>query len=843
MSKNFTELSKIIDEKIETVLSERFARYSKHIIQERALPDVRDGLKPVQRRILYSMYKEKNTSDNIFRKSAKAVGNIIGNYHPHGDQSVYEAMVRLSQDWKMREPLVDMHGNNGSIDNDPPAAMRYTEARLSKIAETLLRDLDKQTVDFVYNFDDTETEPIVLPSRFPNILVNGSTGISAGYATDIPPHNIEEIISGTVYRLKHPLCSLDDIMKIVQGPDFPTGGIVQGIEGIKSAFETGRGKVVIRCKYEYDDKKSQIVITEIPYEVNKSTLLKKMEDIRIEKILDDLEEVRDESDKDGLRIALDVKKDANKDLIVNYLLKNTELKINYNYNMIVIHNKHPKQMGILSIMDAYIEHQKEVVLNRSNYELTKSRKRLHILEGLIKMVSILDEVIHTIRASKNKADSKENIIAKFGFTQEQAEAIVTLQLYRLSSTDVAVLIEESDELTKYIAELLEIINNELILVQVIIKEMEDIKKIYKSPRRTEIQQNIEEIQIEKIEMIKSEEVLFNITRQGYIRALRAKPNEQIQIDSSSLTTKDYIIGNLMVNTLDKLLIFTNKGNYALLNVHQIEIVKNEFKQHLNDFIRIEPDEFIVKVIQVSNFEDSKQIILATKEGYIKRTNLIEFNTSRNNKTYTAINLKSEDDALLNVYLSDDKDREVLLITKQGYINKYDESQVPIIGLKAAGVKSINLKENDVVVAFVYIYNDNYDLVLLTQRGNIKKIKHQDIDFSVRTNRGQMTLKSLKKNSHEYIGAVLVDNNDNFMVEIDEAFDLIKNNINSYSEIPSNGKLYEKFNENINLKSVIELSTNKSVNFTPKVINRPTTKVNKEEKVKQIEFDLDNFSDK
>jgi topoisomerase-4 subunit A len=812
--KTVKEINNIIEENIETVLSERYARYSKYIIQDRALPDVRDGLKPVQRRILYSMYKEKNLSDKPYRKSAKTVGNVIGNYHPHGDTSVYEAMVRLSQDWKNREILVDMHGNNGSIDNDPPAAMRYTEARLSKIAEELLRDIDKHTVEFALNFDDTETEPTVLPSRYPNLLVNGSQGISAGYATDIPPHNLGEVISAIIYRLKHPICSLEEIMSIIIGPDFPTGGIVQGIEGIKTAYETGKGKIVVRCKYFFDEKKNQIVITEIPYEVNKANLLKKIEDIRLNKTLEDIQECRDESDKDGLRIAIDCKKEANIDLIINYLLKNTELKTNYNFNMVVIHNKQPKQLGLLSILDAYIEHQKEVVINRSNYELTKSRKRFHILEGLIKMVSILDQVIKTIRYSKNKADAKVNIINLFGFTEEQAEAIVTLQLYRLTTTDIEILEEEARTLTNYINDLLEIINFEDKLVKVIIDELNVIRKQYTTPRRSEIQNEVEEIQIDETDMIKSEDVILNITKQGYIRILKPKGNE-ITIENTSVTAKDYIISSLFVNTLNRILLFTNKGNFLLLYVHQVELVKNsEFKQHINDIIRIDPDEHIVKVIVVKEFRKDQLIVLATKNGYIKRSLLTEFDITRNNKTYTAINLKAKDE-LVNAFLSDDKNRDILIVTSSGYLNKYNEEQVPITKLKASGVKSINLKPDDEVVSFQYIYNDIYDLILLTNRGNIKKINLNDLSFSVRTNRGTMSLKKLKKNTHRYIGSAFIGNKEPYVVEKKDTYQTLINDLTSYSEIVSNGKLYDVFKTNESLNRLIEITTNLTNIFSKK----------------------------
>lgn len=835
MSKNMKEINKIIDENIESVLASRFARYSKHIIQDRALPDVRDGLKPVQRRILYSMFKEKNLSDKAYRKSAKTVGNVIGNYHPHGDQSVYDAMVRLSQDWKMREMLVDMHGNKGSIDNDPPAAMRYTEARLSMIAEELLRDIDKFTVDFTPNFDDTEMEPVVLPARFPNLLVNGSQGISAGYATDIPPHNLEEVINASIYRLKFPLSTLDKVMKYVKGPDFPTGGIVQGLDGIKDAYTTGRGKIVLRCRYEFDEKKDQIVIDEIPYDVNKATLMKKLEDIRLEKILDGYEEARDESDKSGLRIVIECKKDANKDLIINYLLKNSDLKINYNFNMTVIHNKHPKQVGLIQMIDAYIEHQKEIITNRSNYELSKSRKRLHILEGLIKMVSIVDEVIRVIRKSKNKADAKANLIATWDFTEEQAEAIVTLQLYRLTTTDVFVLEEEARVLTAYINELMEILNNENKLVEVLIDELEEIKKKYKSPRKTEVWEEVEEIQIDQIDMIKSEDVILTVTKEGYLRNYRGKV-EELEVDKYNLTPKDYVIANIMVNTLDDILLFTNKGNYILLHTHQVNFGKiNEF-YHINDLIRIEPDEFLIRIIPVKEYNDKHLIILATKNGYIKRTPLTEFNSVRNNKTFNAMSFKEKDDELIGVALSDDLDRELCIVTRSGYINKYTEDQVPSVKLKASGVKSINLKEDDHVVGMIYLHQDKNDLVLITQRGNVKTINPHDISFSVRTNRGQMTLKTLKKNSHEYVGGVFLSSNMPYVVQTEEAYVLLSNDSSSLSEVTSNGKSHPDLNEKDHLVRLVEVVINGSYTFSKRELKKNTDEQTKEkDKYQQIDL--------
>ena len=403
-------LQKIHDYALEEIMGERFGRYAKEIITDRAIPDVRDGLKPVQRRILFGMYKGKNTYDNKYRKSARAVGDIMGKYHPHGDSSIYDAMVRMSQDWKMLTPYVDMHGNNGSMDGDSAAAMRYTEVRLSKIAGEMLKDIEKNTVEMAPNYDDTEEEPTVLPCKFPNLLVNGSTGISAGYATDIPPHNLGEIIDATVLRIDKPKSTIDEILEVVQGPDFPTGGIVEGKDEIKKAFETGKGKIVIKSKYTINKEKgkNQIIISEIPYEVNKAALVKRINDIRIEKKIDGINEVIDSSSRGELIITIDLKKEADTDLIINYLLKNTDMQINYSYNMIAIVNRRPMQVGIIDILDAYINHQKEVVTRRSEFDLAHAKARFHIVEGLIKAISILDDVIRVIRASKNRADATNN---------------------------------------------------------------------------------------------------------------------------------------------------------------------------------------------------------------------------------------------------------------------------------------------------------------------------------------------------------------------------------------------------------------------------------------------------
>jgi len=561
---------------LEEVIGDRFGRYSKYIIQDRALPDARDGLKPVQRRILYAMYAEGNTQDKNFRKAAKTVGNVIGNYHPHGDSSVYEAMVRMSQDWKVRNVLIEMHGNNGSIDGDPPAAMRYTEARLSAIASELLKDLDKETVEFVANFDDTSKEPVVLPAMFPNLLVNGSTGISAGYATDIPPHHLGEVIDGVIKRIEQPHCTVEDLMTVIKGPDFPTGGIIQGVDGIKKAYETGKGKIMIRGKAEIETirgGRQQIVITEIPYEVNKANLVKKMDEFRIERKVEGISEVRDETDRTGLRIVVELKKEADANGVLNFLYKNSDLQIPYNFNMVAIHNRRPTLMTLTTVLDAYIAHQKEVVTNRSAYELRKAKERHHIVDGLIKALSILDEVIATIRSSNDKRDAKNNLMEKYDFTEAQSEAIVSLQLYRLTNTDITQLRDEARELDVRIAELEDILANEKKLFKVITNNLKKLKKTYADERRSVIEEKIEEIKINLEVMIASEDVYVTVTKDGYIKRTSQRSYAASNGKDFGMKDTDRLIHQFEMNTTDVLLLFTNKGSYIYCPVHQLPDIR------------------------------------------------------------------------------------------------------------------------------------------------------------------------------------------------------------------------------------------------------------------------------
>ncbi|MCY7616833.1 DNA topoisomerase IV subunit A [Bacillus pumilus] len=754
---------------LEEVIGDRFGRYSKYIIQDRALPDARDGLKPVQRRILYAMYAEGNTQDKNFRKAAKTVGNVIGNYHPHGDSSVYEAMVRMSQNWKVRNVLIEMHGNNGSIDGDPPAAMRYTEARLSAIASELLKDLDKETVEFVANFDDTSKEPVVLPAMFPNLLVNGSTGISAGYATDIPPHHLGEVIDGVIKRIEQPHCTVEDLMTVIKGPDFPTGGIIQGVDGIKKAYETGKGKIMIRGKAEIETirgGRQQIVITEIPYEVNKANLVKKMDEFRIERKVEGISEVRDETDRTGLRIVVELKKEADANGVLNFLYKNSDLQIPYNFNMVAIHNRRPTLMTLTTILDAYIAHQKEVVTNRSAYELRKAKERHHIVDGLIKALSILDEVIATIRSSNDKRDAKNNLMEKYDFTEAQSEAIVSLQLYRLTNTDITQLRDEASELDVRITELEDILGNEKKLLKVITNSLKKLKKTYADERRSVIEEKIEEIKINLEVMIASEDVYVTVTKDGYIKRTSQRSYAASNGKDFGMKDTDRLIHQFEMNTTDVLLLFTNKGSYIYCPVHQLPDIRwKDMGQHITNIISIDRDESIQKAIPIKEFDETSYLLFFTKGGMVKKTELLQYKAQRYSKPLVALNLKG-DDELVDVHVTTGQ-QELFIATKNGYGLWFDEEEVSVVGPRAAGVKGINLKDGDEVVSGQIIDPKNDVLVLTTQRGAVKRMNLSEFDKTSRAKRGVLMLRELKKNPHRIVAVIAASLHDTLEIDTDK----------------------------------------------------------------------------
>jgi len=753
-------IEKIFDYTLEDLMGERFGSYSKYIIQDRAIPDARDGLKPVQRRILYSMNKEHNTYDKGYRKSAKTVGDVIGNYHPHGDTSIYDAMVRMSQDWKTRLPYIDMHGNNGSIDGDSPAAYRYTEARLSKIANEMLRDIDKDTVEFAPNFDDTTTEPTVLPARFPALLVYGAQGISAGYATNIPPHNLNEIVNATIHRIDYPNCSLETLMKYVQGPDFPTGGIVEGKNGIIDAYKTGKGRIVVKCKYEIEDSKTSkaIIITEIPFEVNKALMVKKIDDIRIDKKIDGIQEVRDESASD-IRIVIELKKNANIELIVNYLLKNTDMQISYNFNVVSIVNRRPKLLGLEAALDAFIAHQREVVRRRTAFDLAHAKARYHILEGLIKCISILDEVIKVIRASKNKSDAKENLVKEFAFTIEQAEAIVTLQLYRLTNTDVVALENEMKDLEKKISIWEQILNNEEALKHVMKKELQNINKEYETPRLTEIRDEITEIKIDQTAMIPKEDVIVAVTKDGYIKRTSFRSYTSSNPEDLILKENDYLIGLYEMNTTDTVLVFTSGGNYLHIPVHILPDLKwKDMPKHVSNVIEVPGEETIVAAIPAYDFESDKNIIITTKQGMIKRSKLKDFKLQRYNKATSCMKLK-ESDEVISVLI--EEYNTVFLTTNTGYGLSFKTDEIPIVGVKASGVKAMKLKDDYLASVNNFSYETHEFITVITTRGTGKRVRLSEFECSTRTRRGIQVLREVKSNPY-YVLTTFIEDSKNYV---------------------------------------------------------------------------------
>ena len=779
-------------------MGERFGRYSKYIIQDRALPDIRDGLKPVQRRILYSMNKDGNTFDKSYRKSAKSVGNIMGNFHPHGDYSIYDAMVRMSQDWKNREILVEMHGNNGSMDGDPPAAMRYTEARLSEIAGYLLQDIEKKTVPFAWNFDDTEKEPTVLPAAFPNLLVNGSTGISAGYATDIPPHNLAEVIDATVYMIDHPTAKVDKLMEFLPGPDFPTGAIIQGRDEIKKAYETGKGRVVVRSKTEIEKLKGgkeQIVITEIPYEINKANLVKKIDDVRVNNKVAGIAEVRDESDRDGLRIAIELKKDANTELVLNYLFKYTDLQINYNFNMVAIDNFTPRQVGIVPILSSYIAHRREVILARSRFDKEKAEKRLHIVEGLIRVISILDEVIALIRASENKADAKENLKVSYEFTEEQAEAIVTLQLYRLTNTDVVVLQEEEAELREKIAMLAAIIGDERTMYNLMKKELREVKKKFATPRLSTLEDTAKAIEIDTASLIAEEDTYVSVTKAGYIKRTSPRSFAASTLEEIGKRDDDRLIFVQTAKTTQHLLMFTTLGNVIYRPIHELADIRwKDIGEHLSQTItNFETNEEILYAEVVDQFDDATTYFAATRLGQIKRVERKEFSPWRTYKSKSVKYAKLKDETDQIVAVAPIKLDDVLLISQNGYALRFNIEEVPVVGAKAAGVKAMNLKADDALQA-AFICNTS-SFYLLTQRGSLKRVSCEEIPVTSRAKRGLQVLRELKNKPHRVFlaGAVAEQSfvGDLFSTEVEE-------NDQTLLVQSNKGTIYESRLQNLNL---------------------------------------------
>ena len=812
-------VKRIYDYSLEYIMGDNFSRYAKAIIQDRALPDVRDGLKPVQRRILYGMYKDGNTYDKPTKKSAKAVGNIMGYYHPHGDSSIYDALVRMSQWWKNNLCYVEMQGNNGSMDGDGAAAMRYTEARLSKVAGELLKDINKDTVLMSLNYDDTLLEPTVLPAKFPNLLVNGATGISAGYATNIPPHNLGEIIDATIKRIDSPNCKLDTILDIVKGPDFPTGGVAEGLKGIKDAFETGKGKINVRCKYEITGPKSkrQIIISEIPYEVNKAALVKKIDEIRIEKKVEGISEVRDETDRNGLQIAIDLKKDANEDLIINYLLKNTDMMISYSYNMVAIVNRRPMVLGILQILDAYIAHQKEVITKRTEFDLKVAKARMHILEGLIKALSILDEVIKVIRASKNKANAIENLQTEFDFTKEQAEAIVNLQLYKLTNTDVTELEREMAEKKKEIAIWTQILENEEAMKHVMKTELRMIKK-----------EEVTEIKIDTASLIPKEDCIVVVTNEGYVKRVSLRSYAASNNDETGLKDKDYKTAVYEAGTMDTLLLFTSLGNFLYVPVYELPDLKwKDMGKHISNIIKTSSDEDIISSYLTKDFKENVNFLSFTKNGMVKQTNINDLKVQRYSKPVNLMKLKPKDKVVSVVKAKN----EVLVSTYNGYGLRYLTSEIPVTGLRGSGVKSINLKDDYVISGQSFTDNGQNEYALfLTNKGTGKRVKLSEFDVMTRARKGLLAIRDVKTNPYKLVSVLIINSKTEIGILTDEI------TYHKSSEFP----ICDRYQTGSNItkdkikKVFIETDLIKAQDLEQASVTQEETKVTKEEK--QISLD-------
>ena len=815
-------LKRIHEYSLEEIMGSRFARYSKYIIQDRAIPDVRDGLKPVQRRIIYAMYRDKNTYDKQYKKCANAVGNVLGKYHPHGDSSVYEALIRMSQSWKQNHILVEVDGNNGSIDGDGPAAYRYTECRLAKISEELLKDIDKDTVIMAPNYSDTLMEPTVLPARFPNLLVNGTNGISAGYATNIPPHNLIEVCDAVIKRIDSPNCHEDSIFDIIKGPDFPTGAIVEGSEGIKEAFKTGRGRLVVTSKYTFEKNKGkeQIIITEIPFEVNKQLLVKKIDDIRYDKKIDGIAEVRDESDKDSsIRMVIDIKSGANKDLILKYLLKNTELQTTYNYNMVCIDKRRPRLLGIIPIIDAYIDHQKEVITKRTKFDLDFALKEMHITEGLVKAISILDEVISCIRNSKNKTDAIANLVKEFDFTEEQSTAIVMLQLYRLTNTDITILNEKLENLRKIIEELNMILNDENKLKTVIKDELRRIKKEYGVPRKTEIRNEFKEIKIDEKDLIPKEDVIIILTKEGYLKRVSLKSQSSTE-EETLVKPGDYVVSYFKTNTINKLCIITSKGNYLYIPIHEIPVCKwKDLGKHISNIVTISSDDKVVSSYVITEEQTNPIIVMFSKNGMVKRSNLDDFIVSRYNKAYTAMKLK-EDDEIVSTSLNK---TYTMIVTTDGYYLNYNTEEIPIVSPKAAGVKGINLKEDNVVLGTTYNDSDEY-INIFTNQKTAKRVKLKDLSFLSRAKRGSSLLKKVKSTKYEITSAFLTNSKDEIGFITGEDTNILKNSDIPIMDISSTGSIYTKLNVSrvYLIRNIKNIDNNSFKEDTPKETSEEIT---------------------
>ena len=740
---------------MEDVMGDRYATYAKYVIQDRAIPDVRDGLKPVQRRIIFTMFRNNNVFNKPTRKCAHTVGAVMGTFHPHGDTSIYEALARMSQDWKVRYPLIDFQGNNGSIDGDAPAAYRYTESRLSELSNELVRDIDKKTVDMQLNFDDTEFEPTVLPARFPNLFVNGTEGIAVALATEIPPHNLKEIIDATIYRIGHKTATVEDLMQFVLGPDFPGGGIIYESEGLKNIYLTGRGRIEIASRTEIVQNKDnqQIVITEIPYKTQKNQLVFEIDKIVHSKAVDGLLEVRDESDWKGIRIVIDCKKDAKADLLLQYLMNKTGLVSSYSTNMVAIVNGRPKALNLLSYIDAYIAHQVDVVTRKSQFDLDKFQARLHIVEGLIYASLNINEVVEIIKKSKDKADSKLNLMNRYGFSNEQAEAIVTMPLYKLSHTDEAILEKEKETLLKDIETLKGILEDEAKLNRVLVRELKAIAEKYGDDRRTSLEEKKEVAPIDKRDLIAKEEVMVALSRDGYIKRSTLKSYRSSGDNPlPGLKDGDVLVGAGVLTTTDYLICFTNQGNYICVPVHKIS--ENRWKDegvHLNAFSTLASNEKIVKGIAISDFRNDIYLGILTKFGQIKRMPLNVLEKGKRARPTRNMRLLNGDEVCDVQILSGNSN--LIVVASNGNVTYFNENELNVLGTKAGGVKSMaGLGKSNAIALITFDTDEKSKVIMFTDKGHYRIFDNAHVNLTSRLGKVQPLMPCFKSDIHNVVNA-------------------------------------------------------------------------------------------
>ncbi|WP_461365746.1 DNA gyrase subunit A [Candidatus Darwinibacter acetoxidans] len=754
---------KIVPVKITEEMKTSYINYAMSVIVERALPDVRDGLKPVQRRILYSMLELGNRPDRPHKKSARIVGEVMGKYHPHGDSAIYDAMVRMAQPFSYRYMLVDGHGNFGSVDGDPPAAMRYTEARLSPLAMEMLKDIDKDTVDFYPNFDDSLEQPVVLPSKFPNLLVNGASGIAVGMATNIPPHNLGEVIDGLIALIDNPDIDIRGLMKYIKGPDFPTGSIIQGREGIREAYSTGRGRIRVRGKTQIEqlsNGKTRILITELPYQVNKARLIEKIAELVRDKRVDGITDLRDESDKTGMRIVIELRRDASPHVVLNRLYKHSQLEDTFGVIMLALVDNEPKVMNLKEVLNHYLDHQKEVVLRRTRFELRKAEERAHILEGYRIALNNIDEIIAIIRAAYD--DAKERLMDRFGLSERQAVAILDMQLRRLSGLEREKIDQEYAELMKTIERLKAILGDMNLVYQIIKDELTEIKEKFADPRRTKIGLSVGDL--EDVDLIAEEDIVVTLTHHGYIKRLpvdtyRAQRRGGRGITALRAKTDDFVEMLFVASTHSYVLFFTNKGRVYRLRGHEIpEAGRNARGFAVVNLISFEPGERIQATIPISDYNDDQYLVMATRSGIVKKTALKEFDTNRSGGLI-CITLV-DDDELVGIELTDGSS-ELMLVTKYGQAIRFAEEQIRPMGRTAQGVMGIRLDDRDEVVSLAAA-SDDAELLVVTEKGYGKRTAISEYPLQNRAGKGVITLKKNERTG-PVVGAQVVREGNEIML--------------------------------------------------------------------------------